>query len=304
MSGLSRRDLLRLTGGAAALGLSGLVQPVWADTAPCHERPNHCGEWEALAAYIDTEVLPIPDGNPPPFVPGSPETFATLRQPYPPVPVWNPPGPKRVGIQAGHWRYYDSPEELKNNRFNPGTSGGGKAEWEVNLDISQRVVDRLSELGYVVDLLDGTPPIRYRAHLFLSIHADGDVTQQLRGYKVGSARFSATPEADKALCDALWEEYGAVTGLQKQPNQVSNRMTGYYAFNSRRYQHAIAPGVPHAIIETAFLTNPIDREFLFRQPDRVAKGIVDGLRRFLDSIPPSPRISLASGATFGATYTP
>jgi hypothetical protein len=305
MSELSRRELLRLTGGgAAALALGGVVQPVWSETIPCHERPNHCGEWEALAHYIDTEVLPIPDGNPPPFVPGSPETFASLRVPYPPVPVWNPPGPKRVGIQAGHWRYYDSPDELRNNRFNPGTSGGGKAEWEVNLDISQRVVDRLREFGYVVDLIDATPPIRYRAHVFLSIHADGDVTQQLRGFKVGSARFSPIPEEDKALCDALWEEYGAVTGLQKQPNQVSNRMTGYYAFNSRRYQHAVAPGVPAAILEMAFLTNPIDREFLFRQPDRVAKGIIDGLRRYLDSIPPSPTLSYPGSPSSGSIATP
>ncbi|MFN8532117.1 MAG: N-acetylmuramoyl-L-alanine amidase [Dehalococcoidia bacterium] len=286
MSEISRRTALRLMGGAAAVGLSGLGQSVWAEATPCHERPAHCGEWEALARYIDTDLIPIPDGNPPPFQPGSPESFAAFRQPYPRVPVWNPPGPKRVGIQAGHWKYDESPEELKNNRLNPGTSGGGKAEWEVNLDIAQRVVDRLREEGHVVDLLDGTPPIRYRAHLFLAIHADGDLSQQFRGYKVGSARFSSTPEADKELCDALWEEYGAVTDLQKQPNQVSNRMTGYYAFNSRRYQHAIAPGVPHAIIETAFLTNPIDREFLFRQPDRVARGIVDGLRRYLDSIVP------------------
>jgi N-acetylmuramoyl-L-alanine amidase len=306
MSGLSRRELLRGTGvGIAALGLSGLVEPVRAnDVVPCHLRPNHCGEWEALAHYIDTEVLPIPDGNPPPFVPGRPETYASLREPYPPVPVWNPPGPKRVGIQAGHWRYYNSPDELRQNRFNPGTSGGGKAEWEVNLDISERVVERLSELGYVVDLLDSTVPIRYRAHVFLSIHADGDVTGQLRGYKVGSARFSATPDVDKQLCDALWEEYGAVTGLLKQPNQVSSRMTGYYAFNSRRYQHAIAPGVPHAILEMAFLTNAQDREFLFRQPDRVATGILNGLRRFLDSLPPSPTISVPTRATAESEVAP
>ena len=285
---LSRRDLLRLAAGLAALGASASARGGQADELPCHLRPNHCGEWEALAHYIDTVILPIPDGNPPPLIPGNPESFAEFRRPFPRVPVWNPPGPQRVGIQAGHWRYDQSPDELRHNRLNPGTSGGGKAEWEVNLDICERVVARLEEVGYVVDLLDGTVPIRYRAHAFLSVHADGDVTGTLRGYKVASSRFSATPEADTELCTALWEEYGAATGLTPQPNQVSNRMRGYYAFNARRYQHAIAPGVPHAILEMAFLTNAQDREFLFRQPNRVASGIVNGLRRYLESIEPSP----------------
>jgi N-acetylmuramoyl-L-alanine amidase len=231
--------------------------------------------------------LPIPDGNPPPLQsvlrPGA-DGVSEFRTPYPPLPVWNPPGQKRIGIQAGHWNYADSPDELANNRQNPGTSGGGKAEWQVNLDVAQRTVPLLEARGFVVDLLDGTPPIRYRAHAFVALHADGDVTQQLRGFKVGSPIFSATPAADKLLVDALWDEYGAVTGLQPQPDQVSRRMTGYYAFNSKRYQHAVAPGVPQAIIEMAFLTNPIDRAFLFDNADQCALGIANGIARFITGL--------------------
>src|SRR5689334_4074497 len=92
-------------------------------------------DWEALARKIDTEILPIPDGNPPPLqsvLRAGPDGVSDFRTPYPPVPVWNPPGQKRIGVQAGHWNFADSPDELYNNRQNPGTSGGGKAEWQVN----------------------------------------------------------------------------------------------------------------------------------------------------------------------------
>jgi len=58
-------------------------------------------------------------------------------------------------------------------------------------------------------------------------------------------------------------------------------MRWYYAFNARRYQHAVAPGVPQAIIETGFLTSSADRQYLIGDPDRVARGIANGILRFL-----------------------
>ncbi len=281
---VSRRTVLNgvLGFAGAALGLSQAVRTAAAYEPICADLPGLCDPWTEMANWIDTTVLPIPDGNPAPLrQPGSGSGFwESFREPYPAVPVWNPPGRKRVGIQAGHWKYADSPEELANNRSNPGSSGGGKAEWEVNLDIAERVAALLEAEGYAVDLLDGTPPIRYRAHAFIAIHADGDASGTLRGYKAGSAIFSATPETDKLLVEALWDEYGRATGLTPQPDQVSRRMTGYYAFNAKRYQHAIAPGVPHAIIETAFLTNADDRWHLFNNQPVLAQGIAAGITRF------------------------
>jgi N-acetylmuramoyl-L-alanine amidase len=60
-------------------------------------------------------------------------------------------------------------------------------------------------------------------------------------------------------------------------------MTYYYAFNSRRYCHAVAPGVPQAIIETGFLTSASDRQLLIGNPSVPAQGIADGIRAFLES---------------------
>jgi N-acetylmuramoyl-L-alanine amidase len=58
-------------------------------------------------------------------------------------------------------------------------------------------------------------------------------------------------------------------------------MLYYYAFNSRRYCHAVAPGVPQAIVETGFLTSAVDRQLLLGNPGAAAKGIAEGVIAFL-----------------------
>jgi hypothetical protein len=241
--------------------------------------------FEALANWIDTVVLPLPDGSAPPLsvlrAQGA-SGWASFREPFPRVPVWNPPGPKRVGLQAGHWQYNLAPDELADLRTNPGAYGGGKAEWEVNLEIARRAAEYLRAAGVEVDILPTTIPVRYRAHAFVTIHADGDISGTLTGYKVAGPGFSATPEADAALVAALNEEYGLATGLRRQDNQISRRMTGYYAFNARRYQHAVAPGVPQAIVETGFMTSASDRSLIIGDPDRAARGVANGVLRFLE----------------------
>lgn len=117
----------------------------------------------------------------------------------------------------------------------------------------------------------------------MSIHADGDTGGSLSGFKVGRSGFSGTPEVDDALVGSINQEYGMATGLARHDEQVSLLMRWYYAFNARRYQHAVAPGVPQAIIETGFLTNYGDRQMLIGDPDRAAAGIAAGILDFLNS---------------------
>src|SRR4051812_17163470 len=215
----------------------------------------------ALAAPADKECSrsdqpPMPS----PGTPGATGFWARYREPLPPAEVYNPPGPKRVGLQAGHWLTEQVPSELRG--LGPGASGGGKSEWEVNLDIAQRTADLLRAAGVEVDIIPTTLPVEYKAHAFLSIHADGDESGTRRGYKLGRAVWSATPEADDALMGDIDGSYGAATGLTVDPVGASRRMTAYYAFNSRRYCHAIVPGVPSAIIEAGYLTNSVDRQVL------------------------------------------
>ncbi len=232
----------------------------------------------------DRELGPLPSPN----VPGSQDFWRGFRDPFPPAPVWNPPGPKRVGLQAGHWRNNEVPREL-GRLIGSGTSGGGRAEWEVALDIAERAAAILESYGVQVDILPATVPPSYKAHAFVSIHADGDLSGALHGFKVARAGFSPIPETDDALVDALYAEYRPATGLPRDDPHVSLRMRYYYAFNTRRYCHAIAYGVPAAIIETGFLTNASDRAFLLGRPDLAAEGVARGVLSFLGLLQaPSP----------------
>jgi hypothetical protein len=223
---------------------------------------------------------PLPSEDPPPLGPG---LFASggFAAPLPRSPVWNPAGQKRVGIQIGHWFVGQLPDELR--RLSAGASSGGWNEWELNLLIGQRVVQMLEEAGVQADLLPATIPVRYRAHAFVAIHADGDTSGRLNGFKLARPGFSSIPEADDELVRLMYQEYGAATGMVRDNDaHISRRMVYYYAFNTRRYQHAIDIGTPAAIIETGFLTNSSDRAFLTGRPDLAARGITNGILRFLE----------------------
>ena len=222
---------------------------------------------------------PLPDGDPPPLTPGS---FGPgFAAPLPRTPVWDPPGPKRVGLQAGHWMTDNVPNELR--RLSPGTSAGGLQEWEINVLLATRTAAVLEAAGVQVDLLPTTIPPRYRAHAFVSIHADGDTSGRLNGYKIARPGFSSIPDTDDELVRSLYREYGAATGMARDDDaHISRRMTFYYAFNTRRYSHAIDIGTPAAIIEAGFLTNASDRAFLTSQADAAGRGIANGILRFLE----------------------
>ncbi len=232
-----------------------------------------------FTASAEFPSYPLPSGAPEPLGPG---VFAGgFGAPLPRSPVWNPAGSKRVGIQVGHWFVGQLPPELQ--RLSAGTSAGGWSEWEVNLLIAQRVAQMLEEAGVEVDLLPATIPIRYRAHAFVAIHADGDASGVLNGYKLARPGFSSIPEADDELVRTMYREYGAATGMVRDADvHISRRMIFYYAFNTRRYQHAIDLGTPSVIVETGFLTNGSDRTFLTGRPDLAARGIANGILRYLE----------------------
>jgi hypothetical protein len=233
------------------------------------------------AALIETPFpsFPLPDGDPPPLGRAAVETG--FFEPLPRSPVWNPPGPKRVGIQVGHWQIDDLPHELR--ELTEGSSVAGWDEWEVNLLVAFAARDALEEAGVEVDLLPAIVPIRYRAHAFVAIHADGDWGSFRTGYKVARSLMSSVPEADDELVRLLETEYGAATGmLPDDETRIGGDMTEYYAFNARRYQHAIDLGTPAAIIELGYLTNWNDRALLTSRPDLAGRGIAQGVLRFLE----------------------
>jgi len=204
------------------------------------------------------------------------------RNRYPgPIPTpadWQPPeGPVRIALQAGHWRAIEAPSELAGLRDN-GTSWRGTAEWETNLAIARSASGMLEALGYAVDILPAVVPPDYRAHLFVAIHADGSNDANARGFRVAAPSRDATGHAGQMVA-LLEKTYGIATGLRRLPD-VTRRMRNYYAFNFRRYEHALHPMTIGVIIETGFLTSATDRAVILDAPERAARGIVDAVLAF------------------------
>lgn len=192
--------------------------------------------------------------------------------------------PRRVAIQAGHWRTSEAPAEFPNLPFSSGASIAGVNEVDVTLDIAQRVVDLLTERGIVAVLLPATVPPSYLADVFVALHADADVTGTASGFKI--ARGVYRSPHDQRLVDLLTEHYGAGTGLPWDPH-ITGSMTDYYAFAWFRYEHALAPHTAAAILEMGFISHGRDRALLVGQPSLVAGAIAEGVLRFLAAVPRS-----------------
>ena len=231
------------------------------------------------------------EGTPETIAPPSPRRRSFRRRRrnrYPgPIPTpadWAPPeGPVRIGLQAGHWKADEAPQELRGLRNN-GTKWKGTAEWEMNLAIAQQAGAMLKGMGYEVDILPAVVPPSYRAHLFISIHADGSNDPNASGYRVAAPRRDATGRASQ-IAALLDQSYGDATGL-KRLGTVTRRMRNYYAFNFRRYEHALHPMTIAVILETGFLTSSRDRQVIVNNPERAARGIVDAVAWFAVTPPP------------------
>lgn len=191
-----------------------------------------------------------------------------------------PEGPAKVALQAGHWKNDELPEELSGLRGSTGATGGGKAEWEVNLAIAQKAKEILEARGVVVDILPATVPVRYWADAFVAIHADGNTDTRVSGFKLAHPRRDMSGKAPELLT-FIEKSYGAATNLEKDPN-VSRNMRGYYAFAWWRRDHAVHPKAASVIIETGFLTSPRDRRVIVGTPEISAQGIAGGILGFLE----------------------
>jgi N-acetylmuramoyl-L-alanine amidase len=202
-----------------------------------------------------------------------------------------PEGPVRIALQAGHWKANEAPAELSGLKDN-GTSAQGTAEWEVNLEIAERAKVLLEGLGYAVDVLPAVVPPSYRAHLFISIHADGSGDPRASGFRVAAPRNDRTGRA-AAAARLLENSYGDATGIKRLPT-VTRRMQNYYAFNFERYVHALHPMTIAVILETGFLTSAGDRRIIVDDPDRAARGIVAAVVAFPVTPPPGPKIDIVA----------
>lgn len=201
-----------------------------------------------------------------------------------PTPTPRPEGtPPRVGIQVGHLRSNELPDELARLRTSSGAFAGGISEVQVNEDVANRVAALLRARGIVVDVLPATVPPGYDADAFVALHADGSPSTRSRGFKLATPWRTSQAGAD--LMEALRLEYGAATRLLED-GAITVNMRGYYAFAWTRHTHAITRTTPAVILEMGFLTNPTDREFMTRRADVVVAGVANGIIRYLNQRDP------------------
>lgn len=199
-----------------------------------------------------------------------------------------PGGPPRVGVQVGHLDNGVVPEELSGlTRNGAGATFGRYNERDTMSVIVEYVAAELESSGVEVDILPATVPPGYVADAFVAVHADGNLNTSVRGFKIAGPRRDYSGRS-QALVEALEIAYGSETALPEDPN-ITRRMTAYYAFNWPRYEHAVHPYTPSAIVETGFLTNAADRALIVEEPRRAAAGIAAGILAYLEDIPePTP----------------
>jgi len=187
----------------------------------------------------------------------------------------------RIGIVAGHAG--SDPGAICRDENNNVTL----TEADVNKEIADRVKEILVEEGYQVDLLNefDTRLNGYRAVALVSIHNDSCeyINQEAAGFKVAAALNTHDINRANRLTDCLRDRYQTVTGLPFHAESITNDMRGYHAFDE------INPNTIAAIIETGFLN--LDQELLVNQPDKVAKGVAQGILCFArnENVAPTPQ---------------
>lgn len=200
-----------------------------------------------------------------------------------PVPKTIPTGPRRVGIQAGHWKTNEAPPELRMLESQTGSAWEGITEVEINLDIAQRVAVILNRHGIAVDLLPTTIPPGYVADAFVALHGDSDGVGARSGFKL--AHGSRRGPHEDALLASIKEHYGAASGLPYDPQHISRNMLGYYAFSWSRWQHAVSAHTPAVILEMGYVSHDHDRALMLDNADALAAGIAQGVITFLSNTP-------------------
>lgn len=212
------------------------------------------------------------------------------RPPLGPVdssPAWiefSPPfepleGPVRIGLQPGHWKIEELPDELARLRTSTGAAWGRLRELDLNLAVVRELAKRLEKRGFAVDLIPATVPPAYRADLFISVHADRSDLPLRSGWKLAPPWRASSWSV--ALAGALTGAF-ASSGLSPDSGGVTDNMRGYFGFSWRRYEHALSPYTPAVLVELGFLGNAADRERLRDKPGFYAGILEKGIDVYLE----------------------
>ena len=204
--------------------------------------------------------------------------------------------PVDVALDPGH------------SRVDVGASGGGLREFEVSLDLAERVRDRLEAAGRTVRLTreDNLPLSAYTvpgatsqiqaeqqariaaggpARVYVSLHLNGGPVS-FRGTETyfNPTRAPEAPDADFALADAI----------QRHVVQALTDDLGYPTLD-RGVKNDLAAGKPYghffglrggdtsALLEALFLSNPTEAALLRGDDarDAIASGVTQGILEYL-----------------------
>jgi len=213
------------------------------------------------------------------FVAGCGAEPASPQPVFEQIPEEAPIVERTIGIQAGHGN------GDAGAGFCPGATSipGIKNEADLNLAVATTVEELLSGIdGYNIRLFVGkdTGMMGLKADAFVAIHADQGKPGVI-GYKVsrfGGERGSGldgSGDASDRLVQAIWDEYGNTTGLDrdKQAGHYTDNMLYYYALGW------IDDSTPGAIIEMGWLCD--DLGILLYERENVALGIAKSIMAFL-----------------------
>ena len=188
-------------------------------------------------------------------------------------------GPVRIGIQPGHWRIHELPDELARLRTSTGAAFGDLREVDLNLAVSRLLVEKLTAAGYAAELVPAAVPAGYRADLFVSVHADRADVPNRQGWKL-SPPWRPSPRA-RALAEAMKASFRA-SGLAEDSGGITANMRGYFAFSWWRFSNTLSPYTPAVLIEMGFMGNAADRARMRDNPALYADLILNGIRGYLN----------------------
>lgn len=189
-------------------------------------------------------------------------------------------GPIRIGLQPGHWKIEELPDELARLRTSTGAAWGRLRELDLNLAVVRELAARLEKRGFAVDLVPATVPPGYRTDLFISVHADRSDLPLRSGWKLAPP-WRASPWS-VTLAGALSRAFDS-SGLPFDALGVTDNMRGYFGFSWRRYEHALSPYTPAVLVELGFLGNAADRERLRDRPGFYAEILENGIDGYLEA---------------------
>ncbi|HEY43078.1 MAG TPA: N-acetylmuramoyl-L-alanine amidase [Anaerolineae bacterium] len=186
-------------------------------------------------------------------------------------------GDLKIGIVVGH-----SGPNPDTGYADPGAQcRDGLTELMINQAVGDLVKGTLEAAGLKVDLLEEWDDrlIGYRGVALVSIHTDScePSGEYATGYKVAAAVETKVQDKAQRLVACMIDRYGRATDLRYHPYSITIDMTEYHTFRE------IHPQTPAVIIEVGFMY--LDREFLTKHTDLVARGISDGILCYVNNEP-------------------